>query len=497
MSDKRPADERSADERAAAAASNSAATERPAAPSVPPTSAETEPRPGAERLIGVLAFTMAISSMSAMMFTIVLPEMKAEFGLSLSQVSWMMTGYMLIYAIGSAIYGKLADLFRLKNLLTFGLSLFIIGSFIGLVSSSYGAVLAGRLIQSAGAAVVPAAAMIIPIRYFPPAVRGRALGMTASALALGNAIGPIFAALVVSTLHWRWLFCAPLLVLLTLPLFRRYLVDEPAKGGSLDLAGGLLLAGSSASLLLALTEWSLWYAAAGLVLALLLALRLRTAREPFLRPALFRIPAYRQGLLLMMLAMVSGYALPFLTPQLLSSVHELSPGVIGFAMVPAAGLAALLGRAAGRLADRKGNAYVFYVAASLLLTFFGLMALLAGASPWIAGGALVLGQLGQTMLQISLMNSVSRTLPSDQAGAGMGLVSLLNFLTGAAAGAAFSRLLDSFGGGTGVGAFPVFGLIYAGLFVVVGLLALTFRYRFSRSGQSGRETMPLRESIDS
>lgn len=75
-----------------------------------------------EKLIRILAFTMTLSSMGATLFNIVLPDIKEEFGLSVAQVSWVTTIYGLIYAIGSVIYGKLADAFPLKKLLTLDLS---------------------------------------------------------------------------------------------------------------------------------------------------------------------------------------------------------------------------------------------------------------------------------------------------------------------------------------------------------------------------------------
>lgn len=110
-----------------------------------------------EKLIRILAFTMILSSMGATMFNIVLPEIKDEFGLSVTQVSWVSTAYALIYAIGAVIYGKLADAFQLKKLLTFGLILFCLGSLTGLSAQAYWMVLLGRVLQSAGASVVPAA----------------------------------------------------------------------------------------------------------------------------------------------------------------------------------------------------------------------------------------------------------------------------------------------------------------------------------------------------
>jgi DHA2 family metal-tetracycline-proton antiporter-like MFS transporter len=110
-------------------------------------------------------------------------------------------------------------------------------------------VIAGRVLQSAGAAVIPATAMIIPVRYFPMEKRGRALGMVAVGLALGNAIAPIVGGLVSSVASWRLLFGLSILVLLTLPFYRKYLGNEQGNPGRIDYIGGALLGGTIAMLL--------------------------------------------------------------------------------------------------------------------------------------------------------------------------------------------------------------------------------------------------------
>lgn len=132
-----------------------------------------------ELLLGLLVFTLIISVMNATMFNIVLPDIGKQFQISSSQASWIITGYMIVYAIGSVTYGKLTDRYSLKNLLTFGLLLFAIGSVIGLVASEYWMVIVGRIVQAAGASVIPAISMIVPVRYFTSDRRGRALGTVA------------------------------------------------------------------------------------------------------------------------------------------------------------------------------------------------------------------------------------------------------------------------------------------------------------------------------
>ena len=395
-----------------------------------------------EKIIYILAFTMIISSMSATMFNIVLPKMSEEFQLTYSQVSWVTAIYLLIYAIGSAVYGKLADLFKLKKLITFGLIFFSIGSLIGLASQAYWMVLMGRILQACGAAVIPAMAMIVPVRYFPAERRGRALGITATGLAIGNAIGPILSALLVSFAHWRWLFFLPLLLILTLPLYRKYISDDETKGGELDWLGGGLLAGTVASFLLAMT-FSDWRPAVVSAAALLLfIIRIFKAKSPFVNPELFRNSGYTVALTIAVLVMAVGYSLPFLTPQLLADVHHLPPGLIGFAMVPGAIFTAFLGRKAGKLADTKGNLTLFTIAGGLLMVCFTLMFLFAGVSPVIVAGFLIFGNVGQMFMQISLHNTISRTLPKEQTGIGMGLYSMLNFLSGAVSAGIYGKTID-------------------------------------------------------
>lgn len=103
-----------------------------------------------DKLLRVLVFALVFSVMNGTMFNVALPIIGKDFNLIPSQVSWVMTSYMVIYAIGSVVYGKLADRYRLKDLLTFGLFLFAIGSITGALAAEYWMIILGRLFQAAG-----------------------------------------------------------------------------------------------------------------------------------------------------------------------------------------------------------------------------------------------------------------------------------------------------------------------------------------------------------
>ncbi|MFC0215074.1 MFS transporter [Paenibacillus chartarius] len=393
-------------------------------------------------LIRLLMITMMLSSMSAMMFTIVLPRISQEFGLTMAEVSWLTSAYTLIYAIGTVTYGKLADRYALKHLLTFGLLVFAAGSLFGLVSQSYGAALAARCLQAAGAAAVPATATLIPVRYVAPERRGAALGTLMSGLALGSVLGPIVTSLIVSVAHWRWLFVIPLLLLLTLPYYYRYLGNDKGEAKPFDWIGGGLLGGAVTLLLLGITNGS-WGAAFGFAVVLFIfVLRIRSVKEPFVKPELFRNRHYTMGVAQAACIIAIGTSFFYLTPILLSEVQKLPPYWIGFVMMPAAAASALLGRRGGKLADRKGNPALFYTASGLLLACFLLMSTFTAAAPvWLAA-ILILGNVGQSFMQIAMSNSVSQVLPKEQSGVGMGLFGMLNFLSMGIATGVYGKLVD-------------------------------------------------------
>lgn len=399
-------------------------------------------QPTGAKLLRILAFTTAISVMSATMFNIALPMIAADFGLTLSQVSWVSSAFLLVYAVGTITYGRLADAYSLKHLIAFGLVMFALGSLVGLAARHYWAVLLGRVLQAVGAAVIPAISEIIPARYFPPESRGRAFGIVMTGLALGNALGPVVASLAMSVLHWQWLFCMPLFTLLTLPFYFRHLNDKPQESGSLDWLGGGWFAGATALLLLAITEASWIYAGGSLVLFALFLRRIHTASEPFISPGLFRNKPYVFGLAVMFLATGIGFALVFLSPQLLANVNRLEPGLIGFALVPAAAVTALLGRFGGALADRKGHLFLYVLASVLLAGGFVMLSTFAGMSPVLIALSLIFSNLGQSFLYISLSIAISRTLPEEQTGVGMGLLAMQSFIASAFAAGIYGGIVD-------------------------------------------------------
>ncbi|GKU77420.1 MFS transporter [Paenibacillus sp. L3-i20] len=451
-----------------------------------------------EKLMMVMVFTLIISMMSALMFNIVLPDISKEFNLSIAEVSWFSSAYALIYAIGTVTYGKLADRFKLKNLLTFGLLMFVFGSLIGLLSETFWLALVGRCLQSLGAASIPATAMLIPIRFFAPERRGSALGMTAVGLAIGSALGPVISVVIVSVAHWRWLFAVPFLIVLTIPFYRKYLGNDVGTAtGKFDWIGGSLLGIMVALLLLSVTNES-WLIMLGSLLALLLFIvRIRKAGDPFIQPSLFKNRKYTLVLPITFLLNGMGLSLYFLSPLLLSTVQQLPSSWIGFVMVPAAVASALMGRRGGRLADSKGNSYLFYLSSALLMICFVLLSTFTTSSAVFIALFLIFGNVGQSFILIALSNSVSRVLPKEQVGVGMGLFFMLNFISQSISTGVLSKVValgsdtlwNPAGSQSG-------GFVFSNIFLVIAVLQVLtmifYYYQFGRESSKDIESKELK-----
>ncbi|MFS0725228.1 MFS transporter [Paenibacillus sp. 1P07SE] len=449
--------------------------------------AAIQPGKGIIYLLGCL---LLFSVMNVTVFNVALPDISSDLSISPALAGWVITGYAMVYAIGSLMYGKLADLFPLKRLMTIGIVLFSAGSIIGFVSEGYAWLLTGRLVQSAGASSIPALAMLIPARYFAPERRGAVMGLIASFIALSAGIGPIVGGFVSEAMHWKYLFLLSLGTLAVLPFLRRSLPDEARRPGSIDTIGAGLLAGAVAMLMLTITNLgssqAVIYGPIFIVLLLLFILRSQRVKEPFLALSLFTEGPYRFAILAMFLSSMSAFSMMLLVPLMLESMFGFGADRIGMVLFPAAIAAAFMGRLGGRWTDRFGSIPVLLMAATLMISGFLLMAGLSWAGAWVITLALIMPNIGFVFVQSSMSKLVSLLLPAQRLGAGMGVFSMSNFMSGAIGGALATTAV-----GWGV-PFPALFLTMAVL-LSLQMLVVQFILRGKVSGGGKLAATPVSE----
>ncbi|MGM8214288.1 MFS transporter [Bacillaceae bacterium W0354] len=394
-------------------------------------------------LLFSLCFVLMFSVMNGTMFNIAIPDIAEAFQLSASEVSWVMTGYIMVYSIGTLIYGKLADSIALKKLITFGLIVFSAGSVIGFFAPNYLFVLLARVIQAIGGSMIPAVALISPIRYFRNE-RGRVLGIISSVMAFASGIGPILGGTIAGFLDWQYLFLSSALIIITLPLLRKNLPDEEPKMFKLDYFGASLVAAFIVTTLMGITL--------GIGLALILSvllfiaviLRMKTAKTPFIPPHLFKNRNYLAAIMTSFVAVFCLFGLMFSVPIMLRDVYNLTTMQIGLTMFPGAMSAALIGKKGGDLVDFIGSKKVFIY--SLTFLSFGLLIVSStvGVHPIYLCIALIFPMLCFPLVQASGADMLANILHDSETGVGMGVFNLLNFVSGAMSGAIVGKMIDLF-----------------------------------------------------
>ena len=199
------------------------------------------------KLVPWIAYLIFFAVLNETVFNVSTPKIAAQFSLTPSGVSWMMTIFMVFFGIGSVIFGKLSDIFGLRGLIATGVGIYVAASLLGFAfRSSYLAVVAARALQGIGGSAIPALVFVVIARYFEVSERGRIFGFITSIVSLAIGFGPVIGGFVSSALHWSYLFLIPALILVSLPFINRSLPPESRRKGRVDFLGAVLATFDSA-----------------------------------------------------------------------------------------------------------------------------------------------------------------------------------------------------------------------------------------------------------
>lgn len=405
------------------------------------------------RLMTVLVPAMLLIPVAADMVSLVLPLISDQFAASTGQVAWVVTGFLLMCAVGIPIYGRVADQFSLRLLFTIALSVFALGSLACALAPSLLVLVGGRVVMGMGGAAIPVLAIVAASRLLPSGQTAIGIGLLGAAGGAGTAAGPAVGGMLGQVWGWPALFWLMAAVsALLVPAVRATIRDTaPAGGRRFDLVGGLMLGAGVGMVLLGLTQvesagfnapsWASMLT--GVVLAALFVWRNRTASDPFVPPSLFGNRGYVAAVTVIFLAMVVNLATLVLVPLLVIDVNGLTPGQGSLVMIPGGLALAVTSPIAGRLVTRGANegavALVGLTAIGLATIFMSTMG--AGAAPAYAGIAIFALGLGFALVVTPVTSAVSRLLPSEQVGVGVGIFQGAQFLGAGVGPAVFGAFL--------------------------------------------------------
>ena len=305
--------------------------------------------------VSVVCFGAFMGQLDASIVTITFPAMERDFSVPVAAVQWVSLIYLLGLIAMLAPAGRLGDAVGRKLMYTYGFAVFTVASAACGLAPSLGVLVALRLIQAIGAAMLQANSVAL-VTTSAPKVRMRfALGVQAGAQSVGLALGPTLGGLLITTVGWRAVYWVNVPVGIAAVVAGRYLLPRTrqlSRPEKFDWPGTLLLVAWASALLLVLSAASglslpTWLAALFAALALAGAAafirREGSTGHPLIPVWLLR----SRPLALALLGAACGYLTLFgplvLIPQVLGHTSTARAGLLLSALPLGFGLAALLG----------------------------------------------------------------------------------------------------------------------------------------------------------
>jgi EmrB/QacA subfamily drug resistance transporter len=383
-----------------------------------------------------------LAFLDATIVNIAFPDISASFaGSDRGALSWVLDGYFVVIAALLVPAGGLADRFGHKRIFLLGIAGFTAASLLCAIAPSLESLIAFRVLQGIGAALIAPTSLALVLDAFPVERRATGVGLWGAAAAAAAAVGPTLGGALVELSDWRLVFLVNLPIGAAVIAFgSSRLRERPKLDTHLpDLPGALMLALGLALVTLAIVEandWG-WTAAATLgafaaAAALLAGVVWRSTRHPrpIVEPALFAHASFRIGNLGTLLFATAFFSLILGNVVFLTSIWGYTVLQAGAATLPGPALSTVFAGPAGRLADRFGHRAV--IVPGTLLFAAGVMVLRsAGAEPdwlglWLPGACLT--GIGIGLAFPTLGSAAVRDIPVDR------------FATASAVNAAFRQV---------------------------------------------------------
>ena len=367
---------------------------------------------------------------------VAIPTIQRSLHLSLAGLEWVVSSYILVFAGLLLAGGRLADLFGRRRLFLAGLAIFTLASLGAGLASSGAVLIAARLVQGLGAAlVVPTTLAIIMATFKDARERTSAIGIWTAIGAMALAFGPLIGGFISQHLHWGWIFFINVPVGIIAFAIAVAFVDEsrdPSVQRRLDVPGLVTSAVALFALTYALIEghdkgWTsvliLGAFAVAAVAAAAFAVVESRAALPMVEMRLFRSRVFAGGTVTMMLWAFGIFGIYFFTSIYLQTILGFSPTKAGLAFVPMALCMALFASLAGPVSRLLRPNQTVALGMAVMAGGLYLFGRLGGGASFasLMPGFLIFGA-GAGLMNVPLTNAVLHSMPPERSGVASALL---------------------------------------------------------------------------
>ncbi|MFD1037807.1 MDR family MFS transporter [Virgibacillus byunsanensis] len=391
------------------------------------------------------------------LLNIALTTLMDEFGISVTTVQWMATGFMLVMGIVIPASAVLLQWFTTRQMFLGTMTAFTVGTLICAIAQTFPILLVGRITQAVGTGLLIPIIFNVFLLLFPPHRRGKVMGLVGLVIMFAPAIGPTLSGIIVEYLGWRFLFITVIpFAIFSIAFAYKYLINvsEVTKPKidifSLVLStigfGGIVFGFSSvgegdAGFLNPVVYIPIILGILGLVIFSLRQLKLD---EPLLDLRVFKFPMYTHAIVMFFIIIMTMFSSEIILPIFMQGPLALAPATAGLVLLPGAVLNGLMSPLMGHLFDKFGPR-VMIIPASLVLsgTMFMMSKLNMNTSLWMIIVGYLLLMLAISAIMMPAETNGLNQLPKHLYPHGTAIMTTLQPVAGAVGVSVFISIMNA------------------------------------------------------
>jgi EmrB/QacA subfamily drug resistance transporter len=411
------------------------------------------------RLIVAISLSAAfLSVLTQFLLITAFPKIMIEFEVNASEVQWLTTSYMLALAVFTPMSAYLIDKFKTRPLMMGAMSLFLLGTLLGLFAPSFEILLVGRIVQGISSGIMMPLMQTLLFLVFPREKRGYAMGLAGLVINVAPAIGPPISGVLINHFEWRslFIFILPIaaIILLLIFLFMRNVTEQ--RETKIDFLSiflstigfGGILYGFTMIQTTGITDgMTILSIIAGILSLVWFTVRQFKLSKPILELRVFRVHTFTLVTVISILSFSLLISTETILPMYIQNAQQLSALHAGLVAAPGALTLAFMSLYAGKLYDKYGGKTItilgFIFISISTISYYFILGL--NTSLILTAFLFMLAMAGVALINMPIMTAGINALPDSlvshgtaiintarQFGGSIGLTFIISFISSTA-----------------------------------------------------------------